>query len=224
MTKKRPRTIRGERQNTRESILEAAEQEFAAKGFTGATVRDIFARASVNSGLMSYYFSGKDALFAEVIERRLPEMQKRFDDRVEAALATYGDGLSVEDAFYTYAFFLLELAADRDSGWGHYIRLLAQSSALYEMTPVTDLLDRFKPIILRFRALVCKALPHQTQEEIARVTFYMEAAITTVIVSGHLIHERLPYVDASHPEAIARDIARFFATRLDLAGANRSNR
>lgn len=49
-------------ERTRERIVEAAIREFAAKGFAGARVHEIAARAGVNKQLISYYFGGKDGL------------------------------------------------------------------------------------------------------------------------------------------------------------------
>jgi TetR/AcrR family transcriptional regulator len=53
----------------RQRLLEAAAEEFGAKGFSGARVRDIAARAGLNMQLISYYFGGKAGLYAELQRR-----------------------------------------------------------------------------------------------------------------------------------------------------------
>ncbi len=53
----------------RQRLLEAAAEEFGAKGFGGARVRDIAARAGLNMQLISYYFGGKAGLYAELQRR-----------------------------------------------------------------------------------------------------------------------------------------------------------
>ena len=50
----------------RQRLLDAAAEEFGAKGFSGARVRDIAARAGLNMQLISYYFGGKAGLYAEL--------------------------------------------------------------------------------------------------------------------------------------------------------------
>jgi AcrR family transcriptional regulator len=50
-----------ERSRTR--LLEAALDEFAAKGYAGARVSDIAARAGLNKQLITYYFGGKRGLY-----------------------------------------------------------------------------------------------------------------------------------------------------------------
>jgi TetR/AcrR family transcriptional regulator len=53
-------------ERTKARILEAAVEEFSAKGFAGARVSEIAARAGVNQQLISYYFDGKEGLYREL--------------------------------------------------------------------------------------------------------------------------------------------------------------
>lgn len=57
-----------DRERTRNALLDAALEEFAEKGFAGATVRDIAARAGVSKDLIAYHFGGKDGLYVAVQE------------------------------------------------------------------------------------------------------------------------------------------------------------
>ena len=52
--------------NTEEKILQAAREVFQQKGYDGARMRDIADRASINKGLLHYYFRTKDALFEKI--------------------------------------------------------------------------------------------------------------------------------------------------------------
>jgi len=56
-------------ERARERLLDAAAEEFGAKGFAGARVRDIAARAGLNQQLISYYFGGKAGLY-QALQRR----------------------------------------------------------------------------------------------------------------------------------------------------------
>lgn len=79
--KVRPRSRRAptvaERQRdagrSREGLLAAALEEFAAKGYAGARVRDIADRAGVNKQLVTYYFGSKDGLYRELQRRWLAD-------------------------------------------------------------------------------------------------------------------------------------------------------
>ncbi len=68
-------------ERTKERILEAAIAEFSAKGFAGARVSEIAARAGVNQQLIAYYFDGKEGLHREMGRRwRAYEAQAIPDD------------------------------------------------------------------------------------------------------------------------------------------------
>lgn len=54
---------------TRVTILDAAEDEFAEHGFHGARMVAIAKRAGVTHGLLHYYFDSKDRLYEEVVGR-----------------------------------------------------------------------------------------------------------------------------------------------------------
>ncbi|WP_433467423.1 TetR/AcrR family transcriptional regulator [Spirillospora sp. CA-128828] len=64
-------------ERTRAALLEAALEEFAAKGQAGARVQDIADRAGVNKHLISYYFGGKEGLYRE-LQRRWVEHEREF--------------------------------------------------------------------------------------------------------------------------------------------------
>ncbi|MEO3826501.1 TetR family transcriptional regulator [Actinomadura sp. B10D3] len=71
------RTLDAER--SRRLLLDAALEEFSAKGFAGARVQDIADRAGVNKQLINYYFGGKEGLY-RALGRRWLEREAEFND------------------------------------------------------------------------------------------------------------------------------------------------
>lgn len=61
----RPRD--GNPEETRQEILRAAAEAFAACGFVGATTRAVAAQASVNVATLHYHFGSKEGLYRAVI-------------------------------------------------------------------------------------------------------------------------------------------------------------
>lgn len=61
---------------TRERLIGAARELFARQGFERTTVRQIAGLAGVNAALVSRYFGGKEALFAQAvaIDLALPDL------------------------------------------------------------------------------------------------------------------------------------------------------
>src|SRR3546814_18788698 len=62
---------------TRERILSTAYKEFAVRGYDGAHIDAIVARCKISKNLLYHYFSGKEALFIEVMERAYRAMRER---------------------------------------------------------------------------------------------------------------------------------------------------
>ena len=54
------RARRRDKEATKSALLEAAVETFAARGFDGATTKDVAARAGVNEGLIQRYFAHGD--------------------------------------------------------------------------------------------------------------------------------------------------------------------
>ncbi|MET9627675.1 TetR family transcriptional regulator [Lentzea sp. NPDC006480] len=85
--KRRGRRAAGE--DTRAALIAAARETFVEKGYDGATVRAIAARAGVDAAMVNHWFGGKEGLFAQSV-LQLPfdpaEILKRLlDGPVETA-------------------------------------------------------------------------------------------------------------------------------------------
>ncbi len=76
--------------DTPSKILAAALEEFGSAPVKNVGTRDIAKRASVNIAAISYYFKGKDELYAELIEviiAHLSKLTADFDKRFETLKA-----------------------------------------------------------------------------------------------------------------------------------------
>jgi len=60
----------------REHIIAAAVPLFAAKGLNGVSVRELAAAAGVNLSMISYYFGGKEGLYAAVLTEQFAILGK----------------------------------------------------------------------------------------------------------------------------------------------------
>lgn len=70
----RPSRGKGRRQgqsSTRSQILTAALQLFAAKGYSGTTMRGIAQQAQVDPALIHYFFANKGGLFRDAVSSRI---------------------------------------------------------------------------------------------------------------------------------------------------------
>jgi len=67
------------RERTRTALLDAAEDEFADRGFDGTRMVAIAERAGVTHGLLHYYFDSKDRLYEEVVGRLFRRHRQLFE-------------------------------------------------------------------------------------------------------------------------------------------------
>lgn len=80
-------------EQTRVTILDAAEDEFAEHGFHGTRMVAIAKRAGVTHGLLHYYFDSKDRLYAEIVDRLFRRHLRLFEQ-----LASEGTVVSAREA------------------------------------------------------------------------------------------------------------------------------
>ncbi len=81
---------------TRASILDAAERLYADRGFADVTLRDIVAAANVNLAAVNYHFGSKDELIAELfVTRSLATNRQRLNE-LKAAEAAGGGRAGID--------------------------------------------------------------------------------------------------------------------------------
>jgi len=145
--------------DTKQRILDVAEQMFADQGFAGTSLRSIIAAANVNLAAVHYHFKSKEALLEAVVLRRLgPLNQRRLDLLNEYERRAGKAGPTVEEilnAFVTPAVGLIHNTAKG----GVFGKLLGRLH--WETRPSFALIARkhFNPLFQRFQAALSKALP-----------------------------------------------------------------
>ena len=88
MSSSRPRGRRPGGSDTREAILAAARERFAAVGYDRTRIRDVAGDAGVDAALVHYFFKSKDGLFVAAME-----LPFRPADVIAPVLAEGVDGL-----------------------------------------------------------------------------------------------------------------------------------
>jgi TetR/AcrR family transcriptional regulator len=97
-------------QDSKQHLLKGAEELFARHGFDGTSIRLIAKELGVNSGMISYYFGSKEALYLQIFRSRLIEIAdeiSRFDQldldpakKLEAYLLVYIKRISSNQSFH----------------------------------------------------------------------------------------------------------------------------
>jgi TetR/AcrR family transcriptional regulator len=143
-------------ERTKARILEAAAAEFSAKGFAGARVSEIAARAGVNQQLIAYYFDGKEGLYREMGRQwRAYEAQAIPDEMpiaeavkhyVRASVDNFGGRLLAWDGLADTGDDEGEEARDRNARLQHEVEVIRARQRAGEID------DRFDPAALHLIA------------------------------------------------------------------------
>lgn len=80
---------------TKRRLLDAAEAEFASKGYAGARLREVAQNAGVQQALIHHYFEDKDGLYRAVLERAL-------EQTTADSWAILGQVADIEDLLTSY--------------------------------------------------------------------------------------------------------------------------
>jgi len=102
----------GDAVGAKKRLLDAAEQVFGERGFDGASIRDVTAKANCNLAAVNYHFGDKETLYEEVFRRRLSEMRDRRLASINSVMARQ-QGITLEDIIRADAEAFLEPFADR---------------------------------------------------------------------------------------------------------------
>ena len=70
--------------DTRTRIFLAADELFCQHGYEGVSVRDVAQRADVNKASVFYYFSSKEELFEEVLQKYFSASREAMQDALES--------------------------------------------------------------------------------------------------------------------------------------------
>lgn len=167
---------------TKERILDAAEQLLAEHGFGGTSVRGIASEADVNLASINYHFGSKEALIQAVFERRVGpvnEERLRLLDQLEQAA---GDRpLPVEGITEAFVHPALGLRSLDDSQWRVLQRLLGHTISLPSGKARDAFLEQFSEVVRRFTIALGRALPDLTPQEVVWRFFFMVGTLVQTL-------------------------------------------
>lgn len=175
----------GRTPGSKEKLLKAAEILFATKGFKEVSVREIAARAGVNSALVGYYFGGKQGLFNEVYEAHaIPLSINRMKQL--AAITQNGRQPSVEEVLKAWLLPWLFSGSGMSKG-ALNLRLTANIS-MERWNRAKKALPAMERTHTAFIKVLRNCLPHLSKDVLMwRMHFLMGAFTLGVRVPGPLL-------------------------------------
>ena len=203
-------------QNTRDRILDAAEELFAHHGFDGCSVRQIMGKAEADVSLAYYHFKSKRDLFDQVMLRRVGYLNEIRLKALEAVEERHPDDApSVEEIIGAFVNPLVNLLATEHDKWSHYFQLIAQINNSPDWGG--ELMTRyFDPLVSRFLGALRKALPGADEAALFLSYHFLSGALTlTFAETGRIDNLSGGVVKSSDMAAIRERMAEFFAAGFE---------
>lgn len=202
-------------EGVRRSILEAAREEFAEKGLTGARMEDIAARIVTAKRMIFYYFGSKQGLYLAVLEQAYSDIRT-----VERGLDF--SGMPPEEALRALVGFTFDYHADHPAFVRlvmveniHHARHLRMSGRIAELNSAAiELLCGICEKGTRegvFRSGIC---PIELHLSISALCFYNVANRATVL-EGFGFDMADPCVRVRRRESVIQTILRSVLVRND---------
>jgi len=152
---------------TKDRILDAAEQLFADQGFAATSLRRITAEAGVNLAAVNYHFGSKDALLRAVFERRINPVNEERLRELEALEAQLGDGQLPLETVLTA---LLGPPLRMFQEWGvvgdRFMRLVGWAHSSPSAQVQRTFQNLFTNVFERFVGALQRALPRMPPKEL----------------------------------------------------------
>jgi AcrR family transcriptional regulator len=214
--------------DTKQRILEVAEELFAEHGLAGTSLRRIIADAGVNLAAVHYYFRSKESLLEAVIVRRtapLNEERLTLLDRVEREA---GRGpASLEDILQAFLGPPIRLILNPTGEGRIFGKLMGRLHSETNICFLEIAKKHFGEVSQRFRAALQAAVPDLPEDDLNwRVHFAMGAMAHTLIFWDRLevvSHGRLK---TDNPDTVIPRLVGFIAAgfRAPVSWKNHATR
>ena len=194
--------------STKDRILHAAEELFAAQGFATTSLRQVTSRADVNIAAVNYHFGSKDNLINEVFRRRMDVMSAQRLDALHAALENQpGELEPILAAFVKPA---LAMSQDRHGG-GAFIRVIARAYAEKNDGLRKFLSDQYGHVLRDFAKAIAGCMPELGKEALYWRLDFLSGALTYAMADFGLIKRPHGVSEATHRQRAAAALIRFAA-------------
>lgn len=161
---------------TKEQILDVAEDAIAQNGYAGTTLRSVVSKANVNLAAIHYHFGSKEDLFKAVLARISgPIVSGQLS--ALAILEAENTPLSVDAILRAYLAPALNCATRNRTT--HPMRAQFIGRCRTEPEPVQSIADeQFKPSKEKFLDALQRALPNQSRSQL---TWKLDLVVSSLI-------------------------------------------
>ena len=166
--------------DTRELILDAAEDLFSKHGFYGVTIREVAREAGVDTALIHYYFTAKRGLFDAVFLRRAEVWNSERVDAINRYAAEQAEAMTLEGLLEAFLRPPFQWSLKGGPGWKHYSALVAQTNANPAFGGET-MARYYDPAIRRLIVLIQQVMPDAREVDLYWAWHMLSGALTLTL-------------------------------------------
>jgi len=174
--------------DTKQKILDAAEQLIGDQGYAATSLRQVIAAAGVNLAAIHYHFGSKDELLHELLVRKAgPVNEKRVELLERYAAEADGAPLPIEKVLDAFFAPMVETADANPQ----FVRVMGRIVVEGLLPAVVQ--RSFQPMFSRFVTALRRAVPHISEEEFQWRIHFMTGVIAHTLcgVPGGNFQERI---------------------------------
>jgi AcrR family transcriptional regulator len=212
---------------TRNRILDAAEELFVEHGLDATSMRMITSKAGVNLAAVNYHFGSKGSLIQEVFQRRLTDLNRA---RLAAldALEQQAGGAPLKPSKVVEGFFgpALEMACDTEHGGRIFMQLMGRTYTEPNAFVRQFLAEEYAEVLDRFLGALYRALPGVPHEEILWRFHFMMGATSYAIAGTDALQLFAGKFDDADPSRLMPRLMSFLlgGLRAPLADSGQGRR
>ncbi|MHC4759140.1 MAG: CerR family C-terminal domain-containing protein [Planctomycetota bacterium] len=162
----------------RDRLLDAAEELFAAKGFNGASVRDITSKANGNVAAVNYHFGSKEKLYHGVFLRRMRVVTDMRLETIKKVMSQTDHEVTLEELLKEFSIAFLRPFLDEETG-SRFIRLMIQEMTHPRLPKEMFMHEIVEPTLKAFGKALSKIVSDLEPKQIM---------LATMSLAGQLLH------------------------------------
>ncbi|MGB3693666.1 MAG: TetR/AcrR family transcriptional regulator [Spirulinaceae cyanobacterium] len=192
--------------DTKEQILNVAEQLFAENGFAGTSLRSVIRKADVNLSAVHYHFGSKEELFHAVVARIAQPLVKEQLKRL-AKCEAQNDPLRVEAILETFLTPALEVILDSGDRSLNCARFMGRCRL--EPDSIREVADReFRRSQEAYLDALGRSLPNLSRQELTWKLDLIIAVLLRVLTEAKKPHA---LIQDDSPKTIKTTVSKLVA-------------
>lgn len=207
---------------TRDSILDAAEELIARKGYANTSMREITGRAKANLAAVNYHFGTKEGMVAAMLDRRLnPLNQKRIEMLAAEVQAARQEGRppNTETLLRALVEPILRFFKSKEGGI-NFIKIFSQIHSDSDDTIRRHFLKHMVPVFKVFFENFHQSRPELPLDKLAVRIFFSIGAMAhcaNILVDEKIatISSQLEVPMLSDPEGLLEELVQFIVRGME---------